>query len=200
LAGQLARLHLDRLLHVLTRIERGHKLLQRWRWSCGFMIGRCLILGGGWEREGLKTGKERTSSFAGGGQEGRQEACTWLRKDTERLLGRVYLCARVACRSLFHPPSLRPLRPGQQCSPSLVPHSSSSSSSRGYTLIHHSLLLLLLTPPPSLLPSLSQAVAVMPSSYPPLLQQEQQHQHQHQHQHQQQQRVLPACPPPSSRH
>ena len=138
MAGQLARLHLDRLLHVLTRIERGHKLLQRWRWSCGFMIGRCLILGGGWEREGLKTGKERTSSFAGGGQEGRQEACTWLRKDTERLLGRVYLCARVACRSLFHPPSLppssqaraavlafsRPPQQQQQQQQGLYPHSS----------------------------------------------------------------------------
>ena len=62
--GQLARLHLDRLLRVLTRIERSHKLLQRWRRPCGFFTGVCLVLGGGWEGEGLKTGKQRTSSFA----------------------------------------------------------------------------------------------------------------------------------------
>ena len=35
LAGQLPRLHLDRLPCVHTRIERSHKLLQRWRWPCG---------------------------------------------------------------------------------------------------------------------------------------------------------------------
>ena len=67
--------------------------------------------------EGLKTGKQRTSSFAGGGQEGRQEACKWKRKDTERLLGRVYLCASVACRSLSHPPSIPPFLPSLPPSP-----------------------------------------------------------------------------------
>ena len=67
MAGQLARLHLDRLLRVLTRIERSHKLLQRWRRPCGFFTGMCLVLGGGWEGGGIEDRQAKDELFRGRG-------------------------------------------------------------------------------------------------------------------------------------
>ena len=141
LAGQLPRLHLDRLPCVHTRIERSHKLLQRWRWPCGLLIGRCLGGGpfpcvtldvvflsvrwivllrapfAGWWRllvggEGEKSWQRGRAVSREGGRKGDRKAIKWWRTDTERLLVRVYLCASVSgLRAVHSPPSLPPSPP-----------------------------------------------------------------------------------------
>ena len=110
LAGQLPRLHLDRLPCVHTRIERSHKLLQRWRWPCGLLIGRCL--GGGEGGDVEKSWQRGRALSREGGRKGDRKAIKWWRTDTERLLVRVYLCASVSgLRAVHSPPSLPPSPP-----------------------------------------------------------------------------------------